>query len=385
MIHRRTVQAFLAAALALALALPATAPAVLAQDQPPTPEGMTWHLTTYASEGALAAVPWTVEATLLLEDGTASGSSGCNPFSGGYTLEGEGLVFEPALATTRMACPEPQASVEDGYLAALPTVATWALDGDRLALSDATGTVVLEYEQAVVGLTAADLAAIAARFDDQQVQIERLSSRLDSIRIGALRDRLNALEGKVKALEAARAQAEAAFTAAESVLLEAVPAFIRQHCVPRRSDRPSGTVAAVQCADPASMVSTVSYYLMESGAASRVWESRMDEYGVTDSSGRCWNGQKDKQYYTPGPNADGCYRDEGGRANLRYVAAATACKQLVAGDTRLVRPTLYIAVLGNDGDLRKLTRWAAPQDAGPETLNQMIRRPDERHSPTCPR
>jgi hypothetical protein len=49
-IRQRPVPAILAAALTLALAVPAAAPAVLAQDQPPTPEGTTWHLTTYIQE-----------------------------------------------------------------------------------------------------------------------------------------------------------------------------------------------------------------------------------------------------------------------------------------------------------------------------------------------
>jgi heat shock protein HslJ/uncharacterized membrane protein len=44
-------------------------------------------------------------------DGQVSGKSGCNNFSGPYTLSGEGLSFG-GLAQTKMACPSPAMEVE---------------------------------------------------------------------------------------------------------------------------------------------------------------------------------------------------------------------------------------------------------------------------------
>ena len=65
--------------------------AALAQEEPTTPEGTTWHLTAYAADEVAEIVPWVVDATLLLEGGTTSGSGGCNSFSGSYTIDGEAL------------------------------------------------------------------------------------------------------------------------------------------------------------------------------------------------------------------------------------------------------------------------------------------------------
>jgi putative lipoprotein len=89
-------------------------------------------------------VPDGVVATLRLDDGVASGSGGCNTYSGGYTLEGGSLTFGP-LRTTLMMCAEPAASVESSYLAALASVAAWAIDGSTLTLSDEGGAALLVY------------------------------------------------------------------------------------------------------------------------------------------------------------------------------------------------------------------------------------------------
>ena len=47
----------------LAATLTATLPgAMLAQEEPTTPEGMTWHLTAYTAGGVAETVPWVVDA-----------------------------------------------------------------------------------------------------------------------------------------------------------------------------------------------------------------------------------------------------------------------------------------------------------------------------------
>ncbi len=129
----------------------------------------------------------------------------------------------------------------------------------------------------------------------------------------------------------------------------------------------------------------MAYYLMEVNDASTVWQQRMDAYGVKDTPKSCRTGRPDAVYYTGGPEADGCYLNGDGRANLRYVAAATKCRQLMAGATRLKRPAIYIAVLGPDSNLAKLTEWAEPTAfAGSEALTQPIKRPKEAWSELCP-
>jgi len=384
----RTFLARAGLAIALAISIPAAA---VAQEPAATPEGIDWHLTAYADDGGLTAVPWSVDATLLLEDGTASGSNGCNQFSGDYDLVGDSLTFGSTLGVTLMACVGDHATVEAGCMAALPNVASWAVENDVLQLSDADGVVVLELAEPIVGLTESDIAALQALLEAQRADIDRLEERLGNVRIGTLRERLRALEAETKRLRATQASSSApnsggsTFTAAEKVLREAIPASIRSTCVPRRSDNPFGTVAAVQCTPSASIVRDMAYYLMESGPATAVWEARMNQYNVKDGPGSCRKGKKDKVYYTPGPNADGCYVNADGRANLRYLAAATSCKQLDAGNTHLKRPTLYIAVLGTGKNLAALTKWAEPDKyGGPDTLYKPIKRPNEAHSPMCP-
>ena len=121
-----------------------------AEGPAPAIEGVTWLLTGQAVDGQLAALPAgdpPIVVSLLMEDGLASGSAGCNNYFGDYTLDGSNLVFGP-IGATMMFCEGPAGEVETAYLANLATVASWASDGATLGLSDASGAVVLEYAMA---------------------------------------------------------------------------------------------------------------------------------------------------------------------------------------------------------------------------------------------
>ncbi|HEX6843711.1 MAG TPA: META domain-containing protein [Actinomycetota bacterium] len=107
-------------------------------------EGTVWTLDTVAAGDAVSSALAGTEATLTLEGGLASGSGGCNRLSGDYTLDGAGLSFGP-LATTKMACPDDVMGQEQAVLAALGDVAGWSVEGDRLALIDADGALLLGY------------------------------------------------------------------------------------------------------------------------------------------------------------------------------------------------------------------------------------------------
>jgi heat shock protein HslJ len=375
---------------ALVLTIPA---AGAAQADTATPEGTEWHLVQYTDGDRLTAGPWWVDATLMLDGGTASGSTGCNGFSGTYEVSGDSLQFGAAFAITEMACPEPQMSVESSYMAVLPQTASWAIDtgpttdDQLLHLRDADGRDTLVFALPAMGLTEADVFALSRQLAEQDARIERLTERLDSVRIGTLRDRIKTLESQVQRLRNAASSSNAtAFNAAERVLLEAVPSSTRGTCTPRRSQNPAGTVAALQCEPDNAAVRDMAYYLMESRDATKAWSQRMKQYGVKDGPGSCRKGIADAVYYTGGLQLDGCYVNEDGRANLRYVTAATTCRQLVAGETRLKSPALYIAVLGHDGNLRKLTTWAEPTpNSGADALYKPIKRPQEKWSNLCPR
>ena len=68
----------------------------------------------------------------FLEGGKLSGFTGCNNFSGGFSLESGGIQLDPG-AMTKKACP---GSGEDEFMATLEKVKTYSLDKGKLILSD---------------------------------------------------------------------------------------------------------------------------------------------------------------------------------------------------------------------------------------------------------
>ncbi len=111
-------------------------------------EGTFWLLEEVADQaGALTALPSGVQATARFQDGTVSGSSGCNTFSAGYSLSGRSLEVGPAMSTL-IGCEDPAASTETRVLAALDATATATTDAGRLRLGDADGAPLLVYRAA---------------------------------------------------------------------------------------------------------------------------------------------------------------------------------------------------------------------------------------------
>jgi heat shock protein HslJ len=107
-------------------------------------EGTTWLLIQYREGSSMAPVPETVRPEARFEAGTVSGSSGCNSFTGRYVVSGESMSISQ-VATTQMACPEPQMSVEASFLLDLATVASYSISGSQLTLRDATSSDVLVF------------------------------------------------------------------------------------------------------------------------------------------------------------------------------------------------------------------------------------------------
>lgn len=126
-----------------------------------TLEGPTWQLTAISDgSGALVNVPADVEATALFEEGRVGGSGGCNRYGASYTLDGASLTIVPG-PMTLMACPEPQMTVEQQFMAALAATASYRIDGDQLALLNADGQTVATFVvQAPVSLTGVEWVAI---------------------------------------------------------------------------------------------------------------------------------------------------------------------------------------------------------------------------------
>lgn len=76
-------------------------------------------------------------------DGTVSGNTGCNSFSGSYTLDGSSLEIDPDVAATMMACEDASQQVETQFLNALSQVSTWERSGDTVTLRDPAGATQL--------------------------------------------------------------------------------------------------------------------------------------------------------------------------------------------------------------------------------------------------
>jgi heat shock protein HslJ len=99
---------------------------------PPSPspdrlDGTSWSLVSVNDEPVAAGTA----VTLSFASGMVSGSSGCNSYSGTYSVDGPTLAVGP-LITTKMACPEPIMAVETAYLAALEAANRWAVPQDAL-------------------------------------------------------------------------------------------------------------------------------------------------------------------------------------------------------------------------------------------------------------
>jgi heat shock protein HslJ len=108
-------------------------------------EGPTWQLTGVAdADGVVSATPEGVEATAAFADGRVSGSGGCNNYSAAYMLDGDSLTIMPG-PMTMMACPEPQMTVEQQFMAALGATATYEIAGSELHLLNADGQVVATF------------------------------------------------------------------------------------------------------------------------------------------------------------------------------------------------------------------------------------------------
>ena len=110
----------------------ATAPASV------TIEGPTWRLTALGDHSPGLAGTEMRPVTARFEGGRISGFSGCNQYMGGYTLNRDNVVIG-SLAGTIMACSEPRMALEKAVMGALTGTLGYAITGDRLTLTPASG------------------------------------------------------------------------------------------------------------------------------------------------------------------------------------------------------------------------------------------------------
>ena len=133
----------------------------------------------------------------------------------------------------------------------------------------------------------------------------------------------------------------------------------------------------------------MAYYLLEGDRALTLFNDRMasggasyvDIYGPPGTP-TCEDGVPSYLFADGGGIAGwGCFID-GGKANLRLVQDATACKQLKVGSQQLKRPAMYVAMTGPSADIVPLNDWAV----GGKGVTKTIARPKAKKSPgaVCP-
>jgi heat shock protein HslJ len=379
-IHRRLTTAVLTTALL------ASVPGVaLAQDEAPTsPESADWSLVRYYDEegGAFADVPFAVQPTLRLQDGTASGFAGCNDFTGSYELDGSSLTFGEEMSVTLTFCEGPGQLMEDSYLAALGQIGSWSIEGQQLQLYDNLGDPSLTFEVPSILWTPTQVATLQAALGAMEIasaelrsEIETLRADTDALNVSRLRERIKALEAENKTLVKRVDELEDAPTvdptpaprtttslsAAEKVLLKGIPTRIANFCSPLRSSLPKGTQAAVTCRPNTKVVSSVDYFLLEGERAATQFGSVMSTYNVPETTAggqSCEDGVKSQSIFIGnGWQAQGCYR-ENKTAQLRFVDNATDCKKLKVGGRTLSSPAFYIALQGANNDVARVYDWA---------------------------
>jgi len=141
------------AALALSTTLAGSAFAADETEPKPGPigvfsiEGMAWLLTGQAIDGEIVPVPDDVGVSLLMENGRAGGSGGCNSYFASYQIDGFDVTFDE-IGATLMACVGPASDVETAYFANLGLVASYQSGGIQMAFLDADGDFILEYDLA---------------------------------------------------------------------------------------------------------------------------------------------------------------------------------------------------------------------------------------------
>lgn len=117
----------------------------LSTEEPAEPASLigAWKLTAYGPADAPTPAVEDVDAGLTFkEDGTVSGSSGCNGLGGDYTVEGNRITFGEFVSTL-MACDDPIMAQEEAAHTVMTGTATYKIEGDRLTITKDSNVLVL--------------------------------------------------------------------------------------------------------------------------------------------------------------------------------------------------------------------------------------------------
>jgi heat shock protein HslJ len=104
-----------------------------------------WEVTGIRLPDSVSSpLPGTTLTATFGDDGKLSGNAGCNPYSTTYTTEGDTIEIAPP-AAGEAACEKAIMEQEQAYLQALPTAATYTVDGSILTLLKPDGTIVATF------------------------------------------------------------------------------------------------------------------------------------------------------------------------------------------------------------------------------------------------
>jgi len=104
--------------------------------------GTRWQVTAF---GFGPVIPGSTLTMAFSPDGRVNGSSGCNSYSATYLVNGSELSMTPPVGTGMMcATPEGVMEQEAAFLALVPAVGGYTIEGNRLRLLDGSGQVAAE-------------------------------------------------------------------------------------------------------------------------------------------------------------------------------------------------------------------------------------------------
>lgn len=108
---------------------------------PPSLTRVTWRVTgvNNGQQAVVSVLSETQLTSMFGDDGRVTGDTGCNLYSGPYTLAGPSLNLGPLISTRRACASEAANTQEHAFLTALAATTTFELVGDRLTLRDDSG------------------------------------------------------------------------------------------------------------------------------------------------------------------------------------------------------------------------------------------------------
>ena len=107
----------------------------------------TWKLISYGnSSNQTDAVSDANNSIIIGTDGKISGSVGCNSISGDYKTNGNQIAFG-AISSTMMACADPIMTQESSVFQVLTGTAKYALEGNRLTITNGENLIIFEISE----------------------------------------------------------------------------------------------------------------------------------------------------------------------------------------------------------------------------------------------